>query len=75
MKRAVEFIKSCKEKTVIVYDTDGDGVGAAVIIAKTLKRLFKKFPIVIPVNHDENYISEVLNIVDVLERFQVIERV
>ena len=42
-KQAIEFVKNCKGKTIIIYDTDGDGIGAAVILAKTIKRLFKKF--------------------------------
>jgi single-stranded DNA-specific DHH superfamily exonuclease len=58
IEKAVEFIKNCKGKTVIVYDTDGDGIGAAVIVARILKRLFNKFPIAIPSSHDENFITE-----------------
>jgi len=57
-KQAVEFIKSCKGKTVIIYDTDGDGIGAAAILAKTLKRLFGKLPKAIPGNHDLFYITK-----------------
>jgi len=60
MEKAVEFIKKCKGKTVLVYDTDGDGIGAAVIVAKTLKTLFNKFPVAIPSSHDESYINEKL---------------
>ncbi|MFH1473630.1 MAG: DHH family phosphoesterase [Candidatus Aenigmatarchaeota archaeon] len=51
-EKAVEFIKNCRGKTVIIYDTDGDGIGAAVIVAKTLKRLFGKYPKAIPAYHD-----------------------
>ena len=51
-KQAIDFIKNCRGKTVIIYDTDGDGISAAVILAKTLKRLFGKFPEVIPAYHD-----------------------
>jgi len=57
LEKAVDFIRNCKGKTVLVYDTDGDGIGAAVIIAKILKRLFNKFPVAIPNSHDENYIT------------------
>lgn len=60
MKKAIEFIKNCKGKTVLVYDTDGDGIGAAVIVAKTLERLFSKFPVAIPNSHDENFITKKL---------------
>lgn len=59
-ERAVEFIKNCKGKTVLVYDTDGDGIGSAVIVAKTLKKLFNKFPVAIPNSHDENFITKKL---------------
>lgn len=57
-KQAIDFIKKCKGKTIIIYDTDGDGIGSAVILAKTLKRLFKKFPKSIPGNHDLFYITK-----------------
>ena len=33
-EHAVEFIRDCKGKTIVVYDTDGDGIGAAAIIPK-----------------------------------------
>jgi single-stranded DNA-specific DHH superfamily exonuclease len=57
-EQAVEFIKNCKGKTVIIYDTDSDGIGAAVIIAKTLKRLFRKNPRAIPGDHDLAYLTK-----------------
>jgi oligoribonuclease NrnB/cAMP/cGMP phosphodiesterase (DHH superfamily) len=57
-KQAIDFIKNCKGKTVIIYDTDGDGIGAAAILAKTLKRLFKKYPKAIPGHHDLCYITK-----------------
>lgn len=56
-EKAVEFIKNCRGKTVIIYDTDGDGIGAAVIVAKTLKRLFNKYPKAVPGDHDLLYIT------------------
>jgi single-stranded DNA-specific DHH superfamily exonuclease len=58
LKRAIEFIKNCKGKTVVVYDTDGDGLGAAVIVAKTLKMLFKKYPKSIPGYHDLAHLTK-----------------
>jgi single-stranded DNA-specific DHH superfamily exonuclease len=48
---AVKFLKNCSGKTVLAYDTDGDGIGAAVIVAKTLQRIFNKLPTTIPANH------------------------
>jgi single-stranded DNA-specific DHH superfamily exonuclease len=57
-KHAIEFIKSCKGKTIIIYDTDGDGISAAVVLAKTLKRLFRKYPKVIPGDHDLAYLTK-----------------
>jgi len=51
IEKAVNFIKNCNEKTAIVYDTDGDSIGSAVIIAKTIKRLFNYIPQAFPINH------------------------
>ncbi len=51
-KQAIDFIKNCKGKTIVIYDSDGDGIGAAVILAKTLKRLFRKLPKAIANHHD-----------------------
>jgi len=57
-EQAAEFIKNCKGKTIVVYDTDGDGIGAAVILSKTIKRLFKKYPKAIPGDHDLAYLTK-----------------
>jgi single-stranded DNA-specific DHH superfamily exonuclease len=57
IKQAVEFIRNCSGKTIIVYDTDGDGIGAAVIISKTLKRIFNRYPKAIPADHDLKYVT------------------
>jgi nanoRNase/pAp phosphatase (c-di-AMP/oligoRNAs hydrolase) len=50
--KAAEFIKNCSEKTAIVYDVDGDSIGAAVIISKTIERLFGYAPKAYLINHD-----------------------
>ena len=50
--KAAEFIKGCKEKTAIVYDIDGDSIGSAVIIAKTIERLFYYLPPAFIISHE-----------------------
>jgi len=52
LKESVGFLKkNGNKKTLIIFDTDGDGIGAAVILAKTLKKLFNKTTKAIPGNH------------------------
>lgn len=58
LELAVDFLKGCRGKTIVVYDTDGDGIGAAVILAKTFKRLFGKYPEVMPRDHGSSMITE-----------------
>ncbi|NIO45112.1 MAG: hypothetical protein GTN36_06215 [Candidatus Aenigmarchaeota archaeon] len=59
IKRAVDFLKkNGNKKTVIIFDTDGDGIGAVVILAKTFKKLFKKTPRAIPASHDLFFITK-----------------
>ena len=58
LELARDFIKNCKGKTVIVYDTDGDGIGAAVILSKTLKKLSGKYPKIVPRNHGLSLIND-----------------
>lgn len=48
LQKAADFIKDCKGRTVIVYDIDGDGLGAAVILAKSMKKIFGRYPKAIP---------------------------
>lgn len=67
LKKAADFIKNCRGKSVIVYDTDGDGIGAAVILAKTMKRLAKKYPRVIPKDRGLSLISD--NIIEKVRGF------
>lgn len=50
--RTVDFIKSCKEKTALIYDIDGDSIGSGVIIAKTIRKLFNYTPEAFPISHD-----------------------
>jgi oligoribonuclease NrnB/cAMP/cGMP phosphodiesterase (DHH superfamily) len=59
LKKAVDFLKkNGNKKTIIIYDTDGDGIGAAAILTKTFKKLFRKTPKAIPANHELLYINE-----------------
>ncbi len=52
LKGVADFIKkNGNKKTVIIFDTDGDGIGAATILVKTFKRIFNKTPKTIPANH------------------------
>jgi single-stranded DNA-specific DHH superfamily exonuclease len=58
LNKAVGFIKKIDNKKIlIIFDTDGDGIGAAVILAKTLKKLFKKTPEAKPANHGLSFID------------------
>ena len=57
LENARDFLKH-KGKTAVVYDTDGDGLGAAVIIAKTIKRLSKRYPKMFPRDHGLSLITE-----------------
>jgi len=50
--KAANFIKNCKEKTAIIYDIDGDSIGSAVLIAKTIERLFNYVPKAFIISHD-----------------------
>ena len=52
LERAADFIRGCDEKTALIYDIDGDSIGSAVIIAKTIERLFHYVPAAFPINHD-----------------------
>lgn len=52
LDKAADFIKNCKEKTTLVYDVDGDSIGSAVIVAKTIERLFNYIPSSFIINHD-----------------------
>jgi len=52
IEKAVNFIKSCSEKTAIIYDIDGDSIGSAVIIAKTIERLFDYIPQAFIISHE-----------------------
>jgi single-stranded DNA-specific DHH superfamily exonuclease len=56
-KKATGFLKDGK-KTVIVFDTDGDGIGAAVILAKSMKRAFNTSPKAIPRDHSSSLLSK-----------------
>ncbi len=59
IKRAVDFLKkNGNKKTIIIFDTDGDGIGAAVILVKTFKKLFKKTTKIMPANHDLFFITK-----------------
>ena len=59
LKKAVEFLKENGNKRVlIIFDTDGDGIGAASILAKTLKKVFRKMPEAMPANHNLSFIDE-----------------
>jgi single-stranded DNA-specific DHH superfamily exonuclease len=60
LENARNFLRGCDKRTVVVYDTDGDGIGAAIIIAKTLKGLLKKYPEAIPRDHGLSLITEKL---------------
>jgi single-stranded DNA-specific DHH superfamily exonuclease len=52
MKKAVELLReNGNKKTLIMFDTDGDGIGAASVIFKTLKKVFSKNAEAVPVNH------------------------
>jgi oligoribonuclease NrnB/cAMP/cGMP phosphodiesterase (DHH superfamily) len=50
--KAVNFIKNCNEKTAIIYDIDGDSIGSAIIVAKTIERLFDYIPTAFIINHE-----------------------
>jgi len=52
IEKAADFIKKCNEKTAIIYDVDGDSIGSAVIIAKTIERLFNYIPETFIISHD-----------------------
>jgi single-stranded DNA-specific DHH superfamily exonuclease len=58
LENAVNFIKKYgSEKIVIIYDTDSDGIAAAVIISRTIERLFGELPVALPNNHDIPYLT------------------
>jgi len=52
IEKAIKFLKSCNEKSAIIYDVDGDSIGSAVIVAKTLERLFGYKSQAFPISHD-----------------------
>jgi len=58
----LEAIKMIKEnggkKTLIIYDTDGDGIGSAAILTKFFRKVFKKTPSSMPSEHESFFISE-----------------
>lgn len=59
LEEAVEFIReNGSKKVLIIFDTDGDGMGAAAILAKTMKRIFKKMPEAMPANHGLSFIDK-----------------
>ena len=58
IEEAAEFIKTCNEKTALVYDTDADGVTAGAVVSKTMYKLARKYPVAIPDNHFMPYITE-----------------
>jgi len=59
IKEVADFIKkNGNKKTVIIFDTDGDGIGSAVILAKTFKKLFKRTPKAMPASHDLFFITK-----------------
>ncbi len=59
MEKAVEFLNENKDKrTLIIFDTDGDGIGAAAILSKTLRKISNMIPDVIPRNRGLSFISE-----------------
>ena len=59
LKKAADFLKkNGNKKTLIVFDIDGDGIGSAVLLAKTLKRLFKKTPKTMPASHSLFFITK-----------------
>jgi single-stranded DNA-specific DHH superfamily exonuclease len=58
LKKAAEFLKEIdNKKTLIIFDTDGDGIGSAAILAKTMKRIFKRMPEAMPANHGLSFID------------------
>lgn len=58
LKEAAEFLKEFgNKKTLIIFDTDGDGIGSAAILAKTIKRVFKRMPEAMPANHGLSFID------------------
>ncbi|OGI12271.1 hypothetical protein A3K64_03020 [Candidatus Micrarchaeota archaeon RBG_16_36_9] len=58
MEEAVDFIKNINEKTMIIFDNDGDGIGSAAIFAKTFKTIFGKYPEFALKTDDYSFISE-----------------
>jgi single-stranded DNA-specific DHH superfamily exonuclease len=56
-QKAIGFLKDAK-KAVIVFDTDGDGIGSAVILAKSMKRAFNVSPKAIPRDHSSSLLSK-----------------
>jgi single-stranded DNA-specific DHH superfamily exonuclease len=55
--KAIDFLREGK-KSVIIFDTDGDGIGAAVILAKSMKRAFNISPKIIPRDHKSSLLSK-----------------
>jgi single-stranded DNA-specific DHH superfamily exonuclease len=56
-EKAIAFLKSGK-KTAFVFDTDGDGIGAAVILAKCVRRAFNNSPKLVPRHHGISLLSK-----------------
>jgi single-stranded DNA-specific DHH superfamily exonuclease len=57
--KAISFLRESK-KTLIVFDTDGDGIGSAVIMAKAVKRAFNSSPNSIPRSHGKSLVTREL---------------
>jgi single-stranded DNA-specific DHH superfamily exonuclease len=59
IEKAAKFLNENKDKRMLViFDTDGDGIGAAAIIAKTMKKISNKAPEILPRNHGLSFISK-----------------
>ncbi|MFH0929035.1 MAG: DHH family phosphoesterase [Candidatus Aenigmatarchaeota archaeon] len=58
LDKAAAFISGCKGRTVVVYDTDGDGVGAAAILARTMKNIFGDYPVALPREHGLSLVTK-----------------
>ena len=58
IEKAVDFIKGINGKTALIFDNDGDGIGAAAIIAKYLKTIFNRYPETVPKIDDPFFLRE-----------------